>query len=121
VGAGAPFQKGGGGGGLRQCGAARAQLYETIRREGYYISIGERDEETAGISTPVFSAEQPLAGALTLAGPRSRVDDALLKSMRRTMVETSIRATELLGGDAAPLRAALAVLDDGRGSNKQPR
>ncbi|MGN6230438.1 MAG: IclR family transcriptional regulator [Trinickia sp.] len=116
-----PMDKGSGGRVLTAFGGARGQLYETIRREGYYISIGERDEETAGISTPVFSAEQPLAGALTLAGPRSRVDDALLKSMRRTMVETSIRATELLGGDAAPLRAALAVLDDGRGSNKQPR
>ncbi|RDV00964.1 IclR family transcriptional regulator [Trinickia dinghuensis] len=110
-----PMDKGSGGRVLTAFGGAHGQLYETIRREGYYLSIGERDAETAGISTPVFSAGQPLAGVLTLAGPRSRVDEVLLRRMRRPMVETSIRASELLGGDAAPLRAALAILDTGKG------
>ncbi len=106
-----PMDKGSGGRVLTAFGGARGQLHDAIRRDGYYISIGERDAETAGISTPVFSAGQPLAGALTLAGPCSRVDEVLLRKMRRPMVEASIRATELLGGDGAPLRAALALLD----------
>lgn len=106
-----PMDKGSGGRVLTAFDGARGQLYETIRRDGYYISIGERDTETAGISTPVFAAGQPLAGVLTLAGPRSRVDETLLRKMRKPMVEASIRASELLGGDAAPLRAALGLLD----------
>jgi DNA-binding IclR family transcriptional regulator len=106
-----PIDKGSGGRLLSAFSGAQGKPYEQIRRDGYYISIGERDSETAGISTPVFSAAQPLAGAFTLAGPRPRVDEALLKGMRRSMLAASIEASELLGGDAAGLRAALARLD----------
>ena len=107
-----PMDKGSGGCVLSAFGGMRSgALYERIRRDGYYISIGERDSETAGISTPVFAAAQTLAGAFTLGGPRPRVDDALLNSMRAPMLEAALTATELLGGDAAPLRAALALLD----------
>jgi DNA-binding IclR family transcriptional regulator len=115
-----PMDKGSGGRVLMAFSGARGSVYEAIRREGYYISIGERDAETAGISTPVLSAGQPLAGALTLAGPRSRVDEILLRKMRRPMVEASIRASELLGADTASLRAALALLDD-EAARKRPR
>jgi len=106
-----PMDRGSGGRLLGAFSGAPGDLYDRIRRDGYYLSIGERDSETAGISTPVFSAAQPLAGALTLAGPRQRVDEALLERMRRPMLEASIHASELLGGDPAPLRAALARLD----------
>lgn len=106
-----PMDKGSGGTVLTAFGGAAGARYERIRRDGFYISIGERDSETAGISTPVFSAAQFLAGAFTLAGPRPRVDEALLESMRVSMLEASIQASELLGGDAGPLRAALALLD----------
>ena len=109
-----PLDKGSGGRVLSAFGGARGALQERIRRDGYYASTGERDAETAGISTPVFSAEQPLAGALTLAGPRSRVDEALMMRMRRPLLEASIEASEMLGGDVAPLRAALALLKPGR-------
>lgn len=104
-----PMDKGTGGRVLTAFSGASGELYDRIRRDGYYISIGERDSETAGISTPVFSAAQSLAGAFTLAGPRPRVDEALLKSMRVSMLEASINASELLGGDAQPLRTALAL------------
>lgn len=106
-----PLERGSGGRLLSAFSGAHGEPYEQIRRDGYYISIGERDSETAGISTPVFSAAQPLAGAFTLAGPRPRVDEALLRSMRQSMLEASIKASELLGGDAGALREALAGLD----------
>ncbi|CAE6931552.1 HTH-type transcriptional regulator KipR [Paraburkholderia domus] len=105
-----PMDKGSGGRVLSAFGDDRGELCERIRRDGYYISLGERDAETAGISTPVFSAAQPLAGAFTLAGPRSRVDEALMLRMRRLMLETSIEASQQLGGDLVSLRAALALL-----------
>ncbi|QYD73467.1 IclR family transcriptional regulator [Paraburkholderia edwinii] len=114
-----PMEKGSGGRVLNAFSGARGELYERIRREGYYISIGERDSETAGISTPVFSAAQPLAGSFTLAGPLPRVDEALLKGMRVSMLESSIKASELLGGDAEPLRAALALIDSKKARSRQ--
>ena len=105
-----PMDKGSGGRVLNAFGDGRGELCERIRHDGYYMSVGERDAETAGISAPVFSAAQPLAGTFTLAGPRSRVDEALMLRMRQPMLETAIEASEQLGGDATPLRAALALL-----------
>ncbi|TKC81301.1 IclR family transcriptional regulator [Trinickia terrae] len=105
-----PLDRGSGGRVLSAFGGARGALHERVRRECCCTSSGERDAETAGISAPVFSAEQPLAGALTLAGPRSRVDEALMKRMRRPLLEAALEASEMLGGDAAPLKAALALL-----------
>jgi DNA-binding IclR family transcriptional regulator len=105
-----PMDKGSGGRVLSAFGGEQGEWCERIRHDGYYMSVGERDAETAGISAPVFSAAQPLAGTFTLAGPRSRVDEALMLRMRRMMLETAIEASEQLGGDAAPLRAALALL-----------
>jgi DNA-binding IclR family transcriptional regulator len=105
-----PMDKGSGGRVLSAFGGARGELFERIRRAGYYMSIGERDAETAGISVPVFSAAQPVAGAFTLAGPRSRVDEALMMRMRRPLLEAAITASEMLAGDASPLHAALAVI-----------
>jgi DNA-binding IclR family transcriptional regulator len=105
-----PMDKGSGGRVLTAFSGAKGALYDRIRKDGYYMSVGDRDAETAGISTPVFSATQQLAGAFTLAGPRSRVDEALMLKMRRPMIEASIEASERLSGNAAPLHAALASL-----------
>lgn len=105
-----PMDKGSGARVLGAFDGGHGELFERIRRDGYYLSVGERDAETAGISTPVFSAARPLAGVFTLAGPRSRVDEALMLRMRQPMLEAAIEASEQLGGDATPLRAALALL-----------
>jgi DNA-binding IclR family transcriptional regulator len=104
-----PMDKGSGGRVLSAFDGGHGELFERIRRDGYYLSVGERDADTAGISTPVLSAARPLAGVFTLAGPRSRVDEALMLRMRQPMLEAAIEASEQLGGDAAPLRAALAL------------
>ncbi len=109
-----PLDRGSGGRVLTAFSGTRGELYERIRRDGYYMSSGERDTETAGISVPVFSAAQPLAGAFTLAGPRSRFDETLMIRMRQTMLEVAVEASETLGGDATPLHAALALLKAGK-------
>lgn len=105
-----PMDRGSGGRVLSAFGGAKGELFEQIRRDGYYISSGERDAETAGISAPVFSAAHAPAGALTLAGPRSRVDDVLMSAMRAPMLESAIDASSMLGGDATLLRTALSRL-----------
>lgn len=105
-----PMDRGSGGRVLSAFGGAKGELFERIRRDGCYMSVGERDEETAGISVPVFSAAQSPAGSLTLAGPRSRVTEALMSELRVPMLETAIEATVMLGGDATLLRTALSRL-----------
>ncbi|MER8563573.1 hypothetical protein [Mesorhizobium sp. M0578] len=66
----------------------------------------QRDPETAGVSAPVFGPGRTLLGALTLAGPRSRVDQAFLRGMKRPLLEAAVRATRAFGEDASALEQA---------------
>ncbi len=87
------------------CGHPGEQ-YESIRKDFCAWSFGERDPDTAGISVPVFGADQRLLGALTVAGPRSRIDRSFVKRMRAPLLEIAAHATAALGGDPVPLRSA---------------
>ncbi len=80
--------------------------YDTVRQAFSYASMGERDEETAGISAPVFGPDQKLIGAVGIVAPVSRLDMALMAHYRPVLLDIAARATERLGGDAAPLFAA---------------
>ena len=111
-----PLERGSGGRVLLAFGGAKGEPYETIRREYCHASVGERDAETAGISVPVFGAGQALRGALTLAGPRSRIDGTFIANARALLLRAAIRGTSSLGGDTGPMEAALAAVLAGRQS-----
>lgn len=91
------------------CGEA-GEPYETIRRTFHFIALGDRDPETAGVSAPVFGPGGALLGALTLAGPRSRVDRAFLERMTGPLLQAAARATRGFGEDASVLERAAALL-----------
>lgn len=81
---------------------AAGSAYDTIRARGSWAAAGERDPDLASVSAPVFGVGQALIGALTVGGPRRRIDEA------RDAIEMALRAaaarcTGLLGGDAALL------------------
>ena len=80
--------------------------YDTTRRTFSYQSLGERDGETAGISVPVFGSDQRLIGALGIVAPVSRLNRDLMMQYRPVLLDIAARATDRLGGDAAPLLAA---------------
>ena len=61
---------------LRLPGRRNAELARTVRRLGYFAAVGDRDNEVAGISAPVFAADGRLAGALTLSTPANRFTEA---------------------------------------------
>ncbi len=105
-----PLQQGSGGRVLGAFSGLQGEPYERIRRDCCGVSFGERDPDTAGISAPVFGAGQRLLGALTLAGPRSRIDQAFIERMRAPLLDTAARATSALGGDARALEAARAAV-----------
>ncbi|MEI7430847.1 MAG: IclR family transcriptional regulator [Betaproteobacteria bacterium] len=80
--------------------------YEEIRQRFSYISCGERDPETSGISVPVFGVRQSLLGALGIVGPSNRLGLAELQKLRPRLLLAAMRATDLLGGNPNALQAA---------------
>jgi DNA-binding IclR family transcriptional regulator len=100
------LEVGAGGRVLLAFSAAPGEPYETIRRSHHYMSFGERDPETAGISVPIFGTGQRLLGALGIVGPITRVDRAFMEQVRVRLLSIAAEATEALGGNAACLRHA---------------
>lgn len=82
-----------------------------IRRQMHHMSFGERDPDIAGVAAPVFGRDRHLIGALTVAGPRSRVTDSVIHAARRPLLQAAAKATWALGGDPAALRAAAMQLE----------
>ncbi|KQZ97832.1 IclR family transcriptional regulator [Mesorhizobium sp. Root157] len=80
--------------------------YDAIRSAFCWLSVGDRDPETSGISAPVFGPGRALLGAMTLAGPRSRVDEAFLRRMTPPLLAAAARATRAFGNDAHDLDEA---------------
>jgi DNA-binding IclR family transcriptional regulator len=101
-----PLSAGSGGRVLAAFSGEKGEPYETIRRTCHYVSLGERDPETAGVSAPVFGPGRQLIGVLTLAGPRTRVDAAFLDRMKRPLLDAAARATRAFGEDASTLERA---------------
>ena len=101
-----PLLLGSGGRVLAAFSGQPGEPYETIRRTCNCLAVGDRDPETAGISAPVFGPGRVLLGALTLAGPSTRVDAAFLERMKRPLLEAAARATRAFGEDASMLEQA---------------
>jgi len=47
-------------------------LYARIRADGYFMAVGDRLAEVAGITAPVFRADGTLGAAITLTAPAHR-------------------------------------------------
>jgi hypothetical protein len=85
-----PLERGSGGRVLCAFSGMQGATYDAIRRDHYYVSIGERDRETVGLS--------------------SRIDGARLQSWRGPVLEHAAQITSTLGGDPAPLRHAAQLI-----------
>lgn len=109
-----PLLAGSGGRVLAAFSGEQGEPYETIRETYHHLSVGDRDPETAGISAPVFGPGRHLLGALTLAGPSTRVDAAFLRRMAPSLLQAAARATRAFGEDASALE--LASLKAGTGA-----
>lgn len=106
-----PLLVGSGGRVLAAFSGQQGEPYETIRKTCNCLAVGDRDPETAGVSAPVFGPGRALLGALTLAGPSSRVDAAFLQRMKRPLLEAAARATRAFGEDASMLEQASLAAD----------
>ncbi|CAN5775479.1 IclR family transcriptional regulator [soil metagenome] len=60
---------------LRAFAGTRGERFDEIRRTMYAASFGERDVETAALAAPVFGSGNRLMGALSVSGPRYRLEE----------------------------------------------
>lgn len=109
-----PLEAGSGGRVLLAFADRRGEPYEAIRRRMFHAAYRERDPDTSGLSAPVFGPRQLLAGAVTVAGPASRVGEEFVASHAPTLIEAVASMTRSLGGDAGVFVPALRSLKEAR-------
>jgi DNA-binding IclR family transcriptional regulator len=73
--------------------------YETIRRTGAWLSVGERDPDLASLAAPVFGPGRHLVGVLSVGGPRRRLD-AIADEAIGWLTAAAERCTRALGGQS---------------------
>lgn len=108
------LDRGAGGRVLLAFGDTAGEPYETIRNDHCYLSLGERDAETAGISAPVFGPLQRIVGAVGIVTPVTRMTPDQVDPFAIAVLDTAARATVRLGGDGAGILAASARRPQGK-------
>jgi DNA-binding IclR family transcriptional regulator len=100
-------------------GGERGAAFDDIRQQMYSASYGERDAETAALAAPVFGPGNRLMGALSVSGPRYRLEatgedkivPVLFKFAKQltTAFGGNVDDPSLLGWSDAAVRARLAA------------
>jgi DNA-binding IclR family transcriptional regulator len=89
--------------------SARVQHLEAAvrrtRRDGFSITIGEREDGACGLAAPVFDPVGALVGAVHINGPTLRMPREVCQGWVEDLLTTAERMTRLNGGrfpDEAP-------------------
>lgn len=94
-----PLEKGSPGRVLLAFSGEQGDVYEDIRKKGYYISIGERDPEIASVSAPVFGSNWGLLGVISISGPSGRLPKQKLNQFSKLVMSKATQLSyELTGG-----------------------
>lgn len=94
-----PLEKGSPGRVLLAFSGEQGDVYEDIRKKGYYISIGERDPEIASVSAPVFGSNWRLLGVISISGPSGRLPKQKLNQFSKLVMSKATQLSyELSGG-----------------------
>ncbi|PND35171.1 IclR family transcriptional regulator [Achromobacter pulmonis] len=72
--------------------------YESVRRAGYMLSLGERDAEVSSISAPVYGINWTLQGAICISGPISRLTEAVLLEHKEAILAAASRLSRSMMG-----------------------
>jgi DNA-binding IclR family transcriptional regulator len=78
---------------------ASGDKYDAIREKYFAASSGERDTETAAISAPVLTTAQRLSGALTISGPRYRMEELTAEEVLPILFTEARELTRAFGGN----------------------
>ena len=74
--------------------------YDEIRKSMYAASFGERDPETAAVACPVFGLDQNFIGALSVSGPRYRIEALGAQAILPVLFRHARSLTRIMGGNA---------------------
>ncbi len=70
---------------------------ETVRRQGYASSYGERDSEVAALAAPIYSHDGKVCAALTIAGPINRFSKEHNAKHLKFLLASAGRLSRILG------------------------
>jgi len=68
-----------------------------IRKEGFAISIGERESGTAAVAAAIFDRHNEVIGAVNIAGPVERFDKNVIKDYCKLIKEASDSISQQMG------------------------
>ena len=70
---------------------------ETVRRQGYASSYGERDSEVAALAAPIYTHDGKVCAALTIAGPINRFSKEHNVKHLKILLASTERLSRMLG------------------------
>lgn len=98
VGAALPLELGSPGRVLLAFSGEPGEPYESVRRAGYMLSLGERDAEVSSISAPVYGINWTLQGAICISGPISRLSESVLLELKEPVLAAASRLSRSMMG-----------------------
>ncbi|OZI63051.1 IclR family transcriptional regulator [Bordetella genomosp. 11] len=98
VGAALPLELGSPGRVLLAFSGEPGEPYESVRRAGYMMSLGERDPEVSSISAPVYGINWSLVGAICISGPLSRLTEEVLLGHKEHILSAASRLSRAMVG-----------------------
>jgi DNA-binding IclR family transcriptional regulator len=105
VGAGLPLDLGSPGRVLLAFSGEPGEPYESIRRAGYMMSLGEREAEVSSISAPVYGLNWILIGAICISGPISRLNEQVLLAHKEAILTAASQLSRSMMGVSQQKRA----------------
>jgi DNA-binding IclR family transcriptional regulator len=72
--------------------------YESIRRRGFHLSIGERDAQVASVAAPVFGPNWQLLGSVCVSGPTARLGEQRLLELAPLIVKAGNQMSYAITG-----------------------
>lgn len=84
-----------------------------IRQRGYAVSIEETDQGAMGVAAPVYDHRDKVVAGIGIIAPISRVPEAQIPVVARTVLEASYQLSRLLGARRVErLMAGKEVVDE---------
>ena len=93
-----PLDKGAPGRVILAFSGAKGEPYESIRKRGYHISMGEREAEVSSVAAPVFGLNWRLLGSMCISGPSSRLGKAILEKHAKSVIRAANQLSYALAG-----------------------
>lgn len=103
VGIGLPLNLGAPGRVILAFSGEAGEPYETIRKRGYHLSLGEREAEVSSVSAPVFGIQWRLLGSICISGPTSRLSETRLLELAQTIIQAGNQLSYAIAGSRQPL------------------